>query len=247
MKLTGLFSIIPAALLIFSQSVCAENVENGGTASVANYLASYSTIEWNGDALSYESEYGTLSFAPVDGKTEYSAEYLVNVPDGAEGFRFFVDIGNYYNLTGGTLDAGGAVISFLGADGGVIEKTSTENASENQYFHRYSIGAADELTRLPNGTESVKIRLCGTYRGAGTFRLYFRNLSLEFGKTEQMSGTVIFTKSDKLATVQVGMNRMTQFIWIGVVVVIAFAFLFIRKFREKNRVVNKIEKKPFRM
>lgn len=221
--------LLPLAVVMLTAAVSAED------AAPENLLAGYASAEWEGDALSYENEHGTLSFVPVDGRTEYSAEYSVSVPESAEGAFFCVDIGNYYNLTGGALDAGGAVVYFKDESGAILQKASTENASENQYFHRYLLGTEQEYLRLPEGTREITVRLMGTYRGAGTFRLYFRSFALRLGSTDNMSNAAIFAKSDKLAMVQVGVNRFTQLVWIGIVVVVAFAFLMFRKYKDRNR------------
>lgn len=234
------FLLFPIAAMLMSVGVHAE--EQTEQPKAENVLSQYAELPWQGDSLVYESQYGTVSFDPQKDKTAYETRYTVEIPDGAEGFFFCVDIGNYYNLTGGALDAGGAVISFLGADGGLITKASTENASENQYFRRYSLGSDKEYTALPKGAEKIEIKLMGTYRGAGTFRLYFRNFILNFGKTDPMTNTVIFARSDNLATVKVGMNPFVQYVWVAIVVGVAFLLLGIRKFRDKSKVINEIKK-----
>lgn len=238
-----IFLLVPLIVLMFSVNARAESADSAeDTQTAENFLAAYSSLAWQGDPLAYEDEYDTVSFAVQKDKISYLTEYTVDIPDGAEGFFFCVDIGNYYNLSGGTLDAGGAVVSFLDGSGKLLTKTSTEKASENQYFRRYSLGSEEEYTSLPNGAEAVKITLMGDYRGAGTFRLYFRNFILNFGKTDPMTNTVIFTRSSNLATVKVGMNPFVQYVWVAIVVMVALLLLGIRKFREKNRVINNINK-----
>ena len=218
-----LFLIIAcASAVVFSLASGAEQDKN--------LMAAYNEIAWEGDVLSYEKDYGTLSFDEKSGKSS------VTFPtESSTGMWFYFDMGNLSNK--GT---GFVAVDFLDMDGAVIETIATEKNNGNGSFNRYELGSSEEYFGVPENAASVRITLNYT---EGEQSPYFRNFSLVFSNNRTVNSSLKeWDVSGKLQIVQVGVTRADHITWIIFVVLAALIMFGTRKILDRTKNIKNYNK-----
>ncbi len=188
-----------------------------------NLMSNYRDPLWEGDTLSYEEDYGTVSFGGENG----TAAATFPVGD-ALGFWFYFDMGN---LSGKGTGYGSA--EFLDENGIVIESYVTEKNNGNGSFNRYELGSSDEYAKIPENAESVRITIA--YEG-GEQSPYFRNFSLMLSSNKIVNEELNeWDVSGKLQIVQVGVTRTEHITWIIFVALAALIMFAVRKIMDKTK------------
>lgn len=188
-----------------------------------NLMADYRNLLWEGDTLYYNEDHGTVSFDDGTGSSS-----VIFPADGAIGFWFYADMGNFENKGTGFIS-----VDFLDGDGKITESFTTEKNSGNGSFNRYQLGKSDEYAAVPENAESVRVTL--TYE-SGEQSPYFRNLSLVLSNNRTVNtGTKDWTVSGKLQIVQVGVTRADHITWIIVVILVAAIMFITRKLMDRAK------------
>lgn len=188
-----------------------------------NLMKAYNNVPWEGDAVYYEKDYGTLSFKGDKGKAS------VTFPaDDALGVWFYFDMGN---LSGkGT---GHCILEFLDENGDVKHSYETEKNNGNGSFNRYELGSEEGYAVIPENTENIRVTLC--FDG-GEQSPYFRNFSLILSNSYTVDSSISsWDVSGKLEIVQVGVSRTEHIIWVVFVALVALIMFAARKLTDKAK------------
>ncbi len=212
--------IVCASAVIFSFSAWAEQDKN--------LMAAYNNIPWEGDALYYEKDYGTLSF-----KGESGTASVTFPTEGSMGMWFYFDMGNLSNKGTGFVS-----VDFLNTDGNTVESLSTEKNSGNGSFNRYELGSEEEYFAVPENSALIRITLNYT---EGKQSPYFRNFSLVLSNNHTINSALKeWDVSGKLQIIQVGVTRADHIMWVVFVVLTAFMMLGVRKILDRIRKPKKL-------
>lgn len=232
MKITAFVASALVAITALSSCVGAEYKAD------ENLLASYQTLSWNGDALSYDSYSKTLSFTTSEGKTDYSAELVISLPENkAKGFMFYADLGNGQT----TSDFGTVKLSFSDSEGALLATSTSEVINSRKNYHRCSCAKESEFFPVDKNATSFTVTLSARDAdGDGKVNVFFRNFYLLFSDAQIMSSIKpseipsVMALSSELSIVEVGNIGLSRWLWVGIIVVIAFAFYFLRLSRQKS-------------
>ncbi|MCM1417769.1 MAG: hypothetical protein NC084_01360 [Bacteroides sp.] len=207
------------ALLLFTLPSYAES----GVKS-KNRLAAYQSAEWTGDPLEYDPGSGTLAFS---GEGAAKSAALVLETEGARGFWFYTDLGNFENA-----GVGGVFVELLDGDGNVLEKYETDKTAGDGSFHRYTLGDEESYARLPDGTEALRLTL---FFESGTTP-YFRNLGLYLDGAKPVNADAPeWRVSGKLTLVQVGVTKTQYWSWVFLIAAVPIVMYGARKWLERTK------------
>ncbi len=188
-----------------------------------NLMSDYHNLQWVGDTLCYNEDYGTVSL--YDGTGSASVSFPT---EDSMGFWFYADMGNYQNKGTGYMD-----ICFLDENDNVIKSFTTKENSGNGSFNRYQFGNSDEFAAVPEGAEKVKVTL---FFSDGEKSPYFRNLSLILSNNRTINTSIDdWTVSGKLEIVQVGVTKRDHFTWIIIVVLVPLIMFATRKLMDRAK------------
>lgn len=205
------------ALLLLSVSVRAAD----GT---ENRVSAYRSLPWEGAPLEYDPDHGTLSFSE---EAAPQSAFVTLSTEGARGFWFYADLGNFEN--GGV---GYLTVELLDADGEALERYATEKTAGDGSFHRYSLGDEAAYARLPEHTESVRVTLVFESGKSP----YFRNLALTLDNMKTIeTSTPEWSVTGKLQLVQVGVTKAQYWSWVFLIVAIPLLMFATRKLMERAR------------
>lgn len=188
-----------------------------------NLMLAYDKVNWQGDTVYYERDYGTLSFRGESG----TASVTFPVGDSL-GVWFYFDMGN---LSG--KGSGNGSLEFLDSDGKLIKAYETDKSIGSGSFHRYELGSDEGYVQIPENSASVRVTI--SYYG-GKQSPYFRNFYLGMSKTHTIDTSITeWDVSGKLEIVQVGVTRTEHLIWIFFVAMVAVVMLVARKLTDKAK------------
>lgn len=197
------------AALFFSFSAFAEG---------ENLLSAYQAAEWEGAALEYDPDHGTLSFR--EGSGGQAAQITFPAGD-ARGFWFYADAGNFENAGVGNL-----LVELLDKNGDVLERYETEKTAGDGSFHRYRLGDETAYARLPEHTESVRVTLVFESGKSP----YFRNLALYLDNMKTIeTSTPAWNVSGKLQLVQVGVTKAQYWSWVVIIAAVPILMYVTKK------------------
>lgn len=197
------------AVLFFSFSAFAEG---------ENLLSAYQAAEWEGAALEYDPDHGTLSFR--EGSGGQAAQITFPAED-ARGFWFYADVGNFENAGVGNL-----LVELLDENGNVLERYETEKTAGDGSFHRYRLGDETAYARLPEHTESVRVTLVFESGRSP----YFRNLALYLDNMKTIeTSTPAWNVSGKLQLVQVGVTKAQYWSWVVIIAAVPILMYVTKK------------------
>ena len=231
-KFLSLLVGAPVALFSLCASVCAEYKTD------ENLLGNYVEILWSGDSLQYDSYSQTLSFINK-GKADYNAEFIIDLPEAkAKGFMFYADLGNGQT----TADFGAVTLEFLDKDGASLAKSASEIINAQTNFRRCFCGKSSEFFPVDENSASVRVTLTANDADAdGKINVYFRNFCLLFSDKQIMSSVkpseipATMKLSDELSKVEIGNVGLSRWLWVGIIVIVAFLFYFLRVHKQKNQ------------
>lgn len=183
-----------------------------------NLLAAYHALEWEGAALEYNPDHGTLSFREENGGQ--TARIAFPAED-ARGFWFYADLGNFENAGAGKL-----LVELLDENENVLERYETEKTAGDGSFHRYRLGSEEAYARLPEHTASVRVTLVFESGKSP----YFRNLALYLDnmKTIETSAPE-WNVSGKLQLVQVGVTKAQYWSWVVIIAAVPILMYITKK------------------
>lgn len=203
------------AVLFFSLSASAEG---------ENRLSAYPSQAWEGAALEYDPDHGTLSFR--EGSGGQAARITFPAGD-ARGFWFYADMGNFENAGVGNL-----LVELLDENGDVLERYETEKTAGDGSFHRYRLGDETAYARLPEHTESVRVTLVFESGKSP----YFRNLALYLDSMKTIeTSTPEWNVSGKLELVQVGVTKAQYWSWVVIIAAVPILMYVTRKWMERAK------------
>ena len=212
-----LFFLIAAVVVAIAVSVTASAEQD------INLLKAYDKVDWQGDTVYYEGDYGTLSFRGESGNA------CVTFPvEDSIGVWFYLDMGN---LSGkGT---GFCALEFLDENGNVVLSRKTAENNGNGSFNRYELGSEEGYAPIPENAESVRVVISYEH---GEQSPYFRNFSLILSKGHTVDSSIAdWDVSGKLEIVQVGVTRAEHLIWIVFVALVAFIMFGARKLTDRAK------------
>lgn len=199
------------AFLILSVSVFAADERE-------NLLSMYQAAKWEGAALEYNPDHGTLSFRDEQGG---QAAQITFPAENTRGFWFYADVGNFENAGIGNL-----IVELLNENGDVLEHYETEKTSGDGSFHRYRLGDEEAYARLPEHTESVRITLVFESGKSP----YFRNLALYLDNMKTIeTSTPEWNVSGKLQLVQVGVTKVQYWSWVVIIAAVPILMFVTKK------------------
>ena len=222
MKLRGFAAAVLAGCVL---TAAAEPV----FADEVNLLASYGSMDWQGDSLALDSTSGAVYFDSGDGLQRYA---MLEVAAEGNGIYFSVDAGNGVN----SRDSGYCTLEFCGEDGKVLSSVSTGSIKKLENYSRFYIGSEGSYYPLPEGTEKIVIGLHADPISTGKVNVYFRNFMLYVSSEKPLTQELTYMDSIAgLTKVEVGLNPWVRWIWVGVVFAVAMVFFLVRKMREKYK------------
>ena len=226
MRLRGL-AAMAAAAYVMAGAVYADE---------ANLLASYGSMDWQGDSLALDSASGAVYFSGDSSEQQAVLEIKAE----GTGIYFSVDAGNGVN----TSDSGYCTLEFCGEEGQVLSSVSTESIKGLENYSRFYIGSEKSYYPLPEGTENVVITLHAERSGnSGKVNVYFRNFMLYMSSEKPLTDPVALMSSIQgLTKVEAGLNPWVRWIWVGVIFAVALVFYFVRKMREKYKTAEVMRK-----
>lgn len=211
-------------LIIFSASVSAE---------APNLLSDYTNLDWQGDALYLDKESGSVYFKRNSDNTVQTATAALEIERDSTGFLFYIDIGNGASKG----DSGYCTLQFFDNNGKELWERSTEISEKSENYVRYSIGENEKFYPVPEGAETVIIKLSVTGEGSGDkVNVYYRNFSLFFSESIPLcdpTDKAVMDSSTSLSKVEIGLTPYTRWIWVGIVFLVAMSFYLIRIWRQK--------------
>ncbi len=203
------------AVLFFSISAFAEG---------ENWLNAYPSQAWEGAALEYDPDHGTLSFREEQGG---QAARIAFPAGDARGFWFYADVGNFENAGVGNL-----LVELLDENGDILERYETEKTAGDGSFHRYRLGDEAAYARLPERTESVRVTLVFESGKSP----YFRNLALYLDNMKTIeTSTPEWNVSGKLQLVQVGVTKAQYWSWVVIIAAVPILMYVTRKWMERAK------------
>ena len=218
-------------LRIFAAALAVCAMAAAVKADVVNLLADYGTADWQGDSLAFDSTSGAVYFNGGDGSEYYA---VLEIAAEGSGIYFSVDAGNGVN----TSDSGYCTLEFYGEEGEVLSSVSTGSIKGFENYSRFYIGSEGSYYPLPKGTEKIVVGLHGVHNNTGRVNIYFRNFMLYMSSEKPLKepeDTVYMSSIAGLTKVEVGLSPWLRWIWIGLIFLVAMAFYFVRKMREKYR------------
>lgn len=208
--LTAFFAVLCLSFSAFAES--------------ENRLSAYQSLAWEGAPLEYDPDHETLSFL---GNSEAESASVTVPTEGARGFWFYADLGNFEN--GGV---GYLTVELLNADGEAIEQYKTEKTAGDGSFHRYSLGSEETYARIPENAEALRL----SFHHESGKTPYLRNLGLYLDSMKTVdSSAPEWSVSGKLRLVQVGVTKAQYWSWVFLIAAVPILMFATRKMMDRAK------------
>ena len=214
--------------LLISAVIFAVCAAVSASASGSSFVLSEETASQLGGSITYQSEQRIYRLTQGD-------SYTAEIPASSAVYMFVV-IGGYESGSGsGDGDNGvscGCEIIPVCVDknGGIISAYDKVFTPADGTFGRYSIGADDKYSGLPDGTDRIRL----TIKAVGA-RQYIRALEIHTSDTIAADLTLREWETHTLGNINAQTTRADYWIMVGFVAAVAAVMIVFAKLREKYR------------